>query len=1152
MKVIHFLFAFCFLLSLSFPSIAQFGGGGLVPCWPLPCPPPPPPPPPSGGSGTSQGCGFNWGYTGFSTVNGSDFTGIGTAQTLTTLTQFQGGNINGWVNFVVDGAMSSTSATYDMIITLGGIPYKISYKAARRVGNPPWQFFQQGLLDISVNNLSIYSQQILNTQNRTVFRIAREGSVMRFYQDGDLIATPTVPTNTGAGAQLTVSTQGGGVAGRIHTTIFSPLCQELIPDFSVLAIDCSTGTGSLTTPSVQGGSAPYFHYFDNVGLDNIQTISTPTVGWVTTLDNEYRAATYYMGVGREIMWQHTTGASLSGSTLSSSTSNGVSFSTNRLSLSTDGWLGFRKSSISGWQVGFVDVNTPSSYLYEFRGNTTTSSDIYIGGSPVVTVQALLTDYLRISREGSQIKFYVNEVEVYSTAAASNELQAKFGFTQIGSTISYPTLSFCTPIDPPIITLASTDLSSCQYEDVPIIAPTIQNVTELRWYDSNPDGVSISPIYVGFSFNPDPNYPTPSLLAGTYTYYVTGIDLNGDETPSQTITLTVHEIPPITIRPIGHPLCPGGSESLDVVGAPPNSIYKWYKDNSLLNGEINANLIATQAGIYKVEITLPHGCVVVKNYDLRERVMPTLTLSYANGIGCQFTTLNATKSNQGPYTTCYVEIKNGNNIWSAVNVNGVGPDRNQFTFPAQIHIPGVGTNTYRVYYEDIPSGCRSYSNELAVTVYPLPQAIISGPAACQGDDMTLTLLGYNSSYTYQWQEYTGGTWINRSATSLTTLDVPYTQGSTFASFRVIVTNTQTNCTNTSTTYTINYQPSPTITYTSFVEGQVGETVNFGVVPPQNINYTYQWTGPNGYTSLAMNPNILVHANSYGEYTLVVSNGSCSTIYRAILAEEGIYATLKENLDASYYHTNREGKLYFKFDEKYGVGATGLAFVSVFNYDFQEVGQISLGKTYGYNWYELDLSSFDCIEGDYYVLHIKDELERRYVLRVKYATGNNKISIGEDFTTCISQSDQLLTVRLDAMSYVDTSPYSIYWYVSTDYTKINNLEGLSSTERDALLFKEEPNIDQQSSTILFSTQQNYINQNVMYAPSEGTYYVRAKIKNYCNDKETYSDQVVIITLNLDPSCRIASNERVVEKKHRFEFFFSIRRLLSPKPTTNPTTR
>lgn len=1116
MKNIRFLSGFCFLvvfLFFSFSLQAQKGG-------------------------TSSGCRTSWTHT-FPIANGDEFIGTGTAQTdITDL--HGGGGVNGWINYVVDGSSGSSAATYQMTLQLGTTPYKIVYKAPRVITGSfmgqPISIQQSGLLEVYVAATTVYSTQLSGTENRAVFRIAIEGGVMRFYKNDELIPLPsTVNADMGASVSTTISTNSDG---RIHVSPFSFRCQELIPEFARTPIDCTSGAGTLSVSSVQGGSSPYFHYFDNANFNNVQAISSPSVGWITTVDQAYRAATYYMGVGKTITWQHT-GTQLNGNVLTSLTSSSSALPSNTLSSQEEGWVGWRKEMATGWSVALVDATTSSS-LYEFRGSNNLSSAIYIGGVYITQVQALLTDYLRISKEESSIKFYVNEVEVYSQSLLSSvDLKTKFSFTQVGATISYPTLSFCTSAPPAVITLASTNLSACRYDNVAPITPTTQHVTELRWYTTNPDGVVPRPTnYVsGLSFDPDGNNPG-SLAAGTYTYYVTGVDLNGQETPSQAVTLTIYGLPSVSISSPST-LCPNSSITLTTSGQASTSTYKWFKDNVLLTGQSSSNLLVSQAGVYKVQVTTAQGCISTSEKTI-SLINFTLNLSYqTSSSGCGQVSLVTTSSING--ISYKYQKKNASGTWSDYSIFYT---YNIYSGSHTPVVPVVQSGIYRIY--STYQGCTVYSNELPVTIHPsVSSTIAPTPTVCQGNAVTLSVQNYNATYSYQWQQQVGGSWIPIGVNQ--SVIVPYVSGTTSASFQLITT-ASTGCTSIASR-TINYTSSPTATYTSFVEAALGETVNFGVISNAT---SYAWTGPNGFTSTSANPAILVNANSYGEYILVVSNGSCQTTYRAVIAEKGVYATLKENLDASYYHTSREGKLYFKFDEKYGLGENGTASVSIFNYDFREVSQSSLSKVYGYNWYELDLSSFAAVvEGEHYILHIQDEWERRYVLRVKYATGNNKVIIGNDVTTCIPQSDALRTVQLEATSYVDIAPYSISWYVSTDYTKINQLETLSNTEREALLFAEEQNIDQQYSTALFSTQQPYINQsNVIYAPREGTYYVRAKIKNYCNGEETYSDQVVIITLNLDPACRVA--ELTSKEKHRFELFFSIRRLFSPKPETNPTTR
>ena len=920
-------------------------------------------------------------------------------------------------------------------------------------------------------------------------------------------------------------------SGRIGVSVFSPSCQELRSIFTIVPIDCTAlSVGAIQVSHVDGGTPPYLHYFDNSGFSALPSLTSPTVGWITTTDDNYRAVTHYMGVGKSITWQHT-GTVLDENILSS-TSVGFSLPSNTLVSLEEGWIGFRKESEVGWSVGFVDASTSTS-ICEFRARDELSSDIYVGTTFIATVQALLTDYLRISKEGNILKFYVNEVEVHShSISIMADLKAKFSFDQVGSSISYPTLSFCTPLpvhDPASITLASTNLSACQGENVPLITPTTQNVSELRWYDSNPDGVSLSPIYVGASFDPDAT-AAGSLAVGTYTYYVTGIDLNGQETASQAVTLQVHALPTVSISS-NSTFCPGSTLHLQVSLQPSTSTYRWFRNGVLLAAETSRDLYITEGGLYEVEVRNAEGCRVSMQKTITQQSLPTVSLSATPASGCSQVTLVATG---GGTTLQYAyQRKLSPTSWSNTSYS--------YSSSYVTTISG----TYRISYRNPDTGCSAYSNEVDIVVHPLPETTIYSTPACQGSDVTLSVQNYTPSYTYQWQQQVGGgSWVNVGTTQM--ISIPYVTGTTASTFKVITTDVSSGCSS-STTRTVYYTPSPVVTYTSFLEADIGESVTFNVTGNAS---SYYWTGPNGFSSSSVNPSIVVTATSYGEYVLIANKAGCQTTYRAIIAEKGVFATLKENLDASYYHTNREGKLYFKFDEKYGVGATATASVSTFNYDFQEVDQTTLSKEYGYNWYGLDLSSF-ATEGDHYVLHIKDELDRRYVLRLKYATGNTSLLISEDSEICISNNSDLRSVSLEARSYVNSSPYTIEWYTSTVSTQINQLENLTAADQENLLFAEETGLDNQVSITSFETNQNYTNQNLIYAPGTGMYYVRARITDLCGNV-SYSN-VITVNVYIGTGCRIADNEITPEKKHRFEVFFSIRRLLSPKPApTNPTTR
>ena len=218
MKVFRFLCGFYFLLFLSHSAEAQRGGGD-----------------------SSTACNLTWNLTGTGLQeSNSYFTGTGSASStvITNFNAINGQAINGWVNYVVDGNLS---ATYEMSLTLGTTPYKIVYTAAQTISSTFGDLTLNGSLQVYVSNNSVYSSIIDSSEEMVVFRIAREGDIVRFYKNNALIPVPIpVTADTAPNATIGVSTNRNG---KLRVNIYSPMCQQLIPEFEVTSLGCDTGVG---------------------------------------------------------------------------------------------------------------------------------------------------------------------------------------------------------------------------------------------------------------------------------------------------------------------------------------------------------------------------------------------------------------------------------------------------------------------------------------------------------------------------------------------------------------------------------------------------------------------------------------------------------------------------------------------------------------------------------------------------------------------------------------------------------------------------------------------------------------------------------------------------------------------------------------------
>ena len=113
MKAIRLLCGLCFLMLFSFPLQAQLD---------------------------SERCVLDWKIIQLHQESGGGSQFFGSGSAFTTLTNFYGSGVNGWVNYVVEGTSS-----YEMTLRLGTTSYTIVYMAP--------QHPQDGFLEVFVDGM---------------------------------------------------------------------------------------------------------------------------------------------------------------------------------------------------------------------------------------------------------------------------------------------------------------------------------------------------------------------------------------------------------------------------------------------------------------------------------------------------------------------------------------------------------------------------------------------------------------------------------------------------------------------------------------------------------------------------------------------------------------------------------------------------------------------------------------------------------------------------------------------------------------------------------------------------------------------------------------------------------------------------------------
>ena len=202
------------------------------------------------------------------------------------------------------------------------------------------------------------------------------------------------------------------------------------------------------------------------------------------------------------------------------------------------------------------------------------------------------------------------------------------------------------------------------------------------------------------------------------YRVTVTDENGCQSTSDPIQVVVNDNPAPVITAGGPTeFCEGGSVSLN---GPAGFIYNWSP-----NGEATQGILVTQSGDYQLTVTDENGCTGESN-------IITVT---------EFDMDTATITAQGPTEFCdggEVVLTASGGVSYNWSPNG------EITQSISVTASGI----YNVTVTD-ENGCTSTSDDVVVTVNPLPDATVtlSGPTEfCEGDSVTLNA---PAGLIYQW-------------------------------------------------------------------------------------------------------------------------------------------------------------------------------------------------------------------------------------------------------------------------------------------------------------------------------------------------------------------------------------------------------------------
>ena len=311
-------------------------------------------------------------------------------------------------------------------------------------------------------------------------------------------------------------------------------------------------------------------------------------------------------------------------------------------------------------------------------------------------------------------------------------------------------------------------------------------------------------------------------ATSSTYTVTGTNLNGC-TNTATVSITVNALPTININANPQYICTGNSTVLSASGA---TSYNW--SNGMTGSTIT--VYPTNTTIYTVTGTNSSNCSNTATISVTVETTPNAgTISASNTQLCQNDILTLTLNGYSPNSNIQWQISTDGTNWN--DIAGATSSTYNYTFTS------AGIYNFRA---KVSNSCTSvYSDQIIITVNPLPTpgtASANITTICQNNSVILTLSGYSSGTTIQWQTSTNNiSWNNISGANSAVYNYTPTNAGTIY-IRAQVTN---NCGSVfSNSITINVEAIPN-------GGIINSSSN---TICQNDNVTLVLTGQTPMTSL----------------------------------------------------------------------------------------------------------------------------------------------------------------------------------------------------------------------------------------------------------------------------------------------------------------
>ncbi|MBL7910831.1 MAG: gliding motility-associated C-terminal domain-containing protein [Bacteroidia bacterium] len=437
----------------------------------------------------------------------------------------------------------------------------------------------------------------------------------------------------------------------------------------------------------------------------------------------------------------------------------------------------------------------------------------------------------------------NSPNLNTQPAGTYNLQVKDG---AGCINNFGPYSIINPGAPAAPTASASSSQLCAGGTINLFASSSTSLATFNW--SGPNSFS--------STAQNPTLPgATNLMSGIYSVYATSSGCSGAAT---NVSVTVNNNPSPVANSSFTNYCAGGTVLLFASSA---STYNWTGPNSFSSSIQNptitpAGIVAS--GLYQLVVTNSAGCTGTTNISLTINSNPVLNAFASNTAVCSGNAINLNASGGNNY------------VWSGPN--GFNSFSQNPTISPSSTLSSGG---YSIVITNTSTGCSSNTAvTVAVNSLPVFTAAVNSASVCSNSVIQLNANGNNIS-NYNWLG-----------------PLSYTAS---GSAQTIANALPANSGNYTVTAIDNNSCQSTLVVPVFVYSLSAVNANAGALTNTfctgtSINLfgsssaiSFNWTGPNSFTSSVQNPVVTnAQASAAGIYTLtVVDNNNCTSSDTAVV-------------------------------------------------------------------------------------------------------------------------------------------------------------------------------------------------------------------------------------------------------------------------------